>query len=141
LYHGSCPAAQYIPAIDLQGSSPFVPSSDGEDICDLGAQSVVHPTGLRVNGDSCIRAIVRWVEESLRPRLFARVVCQLTCHALFEFRYSGGRRSNGGLVCHCVFTPWTRRGRLRSPNERICIRILLWIPISDLLILYNGQHG
>src|ERR1700744_5910798 len=59
-----------------------VPSSNGEDISDPGAQSVVHPTGLRVNGDSCIRAIVRWVEESLRPRLFARVVCQLTCHAL-----------------------------------------------------------
>ena len=63
------------------------------------------PTGLRgeVDRDSCIRAIVWRVGESLRHRLFARVVCLLKCHALFSWRKDTvDYRSNVRHVCHCV---------------------------------------
>jgi len=60
--------------------------------CPIWIPPLSIPIGLpgEVDRDSCIRAIVRRVEESLRHRLFARVVCLLKCHALF-LSSSGGK--------------------------------------------------
>ena len=51
------------------------------------------PTGLQgeVDRDSCIRVIVRWMEENFRHRLFAQsMLIEVLCF-VFESKYSGGK--------------------------------------------------